>query len=159
MLVAAMNPTHKGDVSAGETGRREQERYLARLSGPLLDRVDIHVEAPAVAWKELSAKASGTTSAQMRDQVAAARTRQIARQGPTTPNSRLTGKQLDALAPLADAARSMLGQALTELGLSARAYDKIRRVSRTIADLDDAPTIDTAHVAEAVQYRLLDRRV
>jgi magnesium chelatase family protein len=159
MLVAAMNPTHKGDVSAGETGRRDQERYLSRLSGPLLDRIDLHVEAPGVAWKELSSKPTGTSSDQMREQVARSRARQIARQGPTTPNARLSGKQLDKLAPMSDAARSMLGQALTELGLSARAYDKIRRISRTIADLDGAEGIDSAHVAEAVQYRLLDRRV
>ncbi len=159
MLVAAMNPTPKGDMPAGEVGKRAMERYLERLSGPLLDRIDIHVEAPAVPWKELSRAPVGTSSAQMREQVGAARARQIARQGATTPNSRLSGKQLDSLAPFDDAARALLGQAMGELGLSARAYDKIRRVSRTLADLDGSDAIGSQHVGEAVGYRLLDRKV
>lgn len=159
MLVAAMNPTPKGDLPADEIGRRAMDRYLAKLSGPLIDRIDIHVEAPAVPWKQLSAAPVGTGSAQMRAAVLAARERQIARQGPTTPNSRLSGKQLDKVAPMSDEARTMLGQAITELGLSARAYDKVRRVSRTIADLAGSDAVGAEHVAEAVQYRLLDRKV
>jgi len=159
MMVAAMNPTPKGDMPAGEVGRRAMERYLERLSGPLLDRIDIHVEAPAVPWKELSRAPVGTSSAQMREQVATARRRQIQRQGATTPNARLSGKQLDTLAPFDEAARALLGQAMGELGLSARAYDKIRRVSRSIADLDGSEAIRSQHVGEAVAYRLLDRKV
>ncbi|HLO40450.1 MAG TPA: YifB family Mg chelatase-like AAA ATPase [Phycisphaerales bacterium] len=159
MLVAAMNPTPKGDVAPGEVGQRAMERYLSRLSGPLLDRIDIHVEAPAVPWKELSQAPRGTSSAQMREQTLRARARQHERQGQGTPNARLSGRQLDGFAPMDEAARSMLGRAMTELGLSARAYDKVRRVSRTIADLDDADTIAVQHVAEAIQYRLLDRKV
>jgi len=159
MLVAAMNPTHQGDRGAGESGKRDQERYLSRLSGPLLDRIDIHVEAPAVAWKELSSKPNGTSTGTMRKQVLEARRIQNERQGPTTPNSRLTGRQLDELAVMSEGATTMLGQSLTEMGLSARAYDKLRRISRTIADLDGSEGIETGHVAEAVQYRLLDRRV
>lgn len=172
MLVAAMNPTPKGDVPTDQIGHRAMERYLAKLSGPLIDRIDIHVEAPAVPWKQLSSgiqgaqggsgggggSPPGTSSEQMRAGVLAARQRQIARQGPTTPNSRLSGKQLDQLAPLDDAGRTLLGQAMTELGLSARAYDKIRRVSRTIADLAGAERVTSEHVGEAVQYRLLDRK-
>jgi magnesium chelatase family protein len=158
MLVAAMNPTPKGDMPAGEVGKREMERYLARLSGPLLDRIDVHVEAPAVHWRELAGKPTGATTEQMRDLTMRARERQHARQG-SLPNSRLSGKMLDKLAPLDEAALAMLGQAMTQLGLSARAYDKIRRVSRTIADLEAADAISLPHVAEAVQYRLLDRRV
>lgn len=161
MLVAAMNPTPKGDMPSDEGGRRAMERYLAKLSGPLVDRIDIHVEAPAVPFKQLSGRDGprGTSSAQMREQVLMARRKQIARQGEGKVNARLSGRELDKLAPMTDAARSILEQAMTELKLSARAYDKIRRVSRTIADLEGAETIDVAHVSEAVQYRLLDRRL
>jgi magnesium chelatase family protein len=158
MLVAAMNPTPKGDMPAGEVGKREMDRYLSRLSGPLLDRIDIHVEAPAVPWKSLSSAPSGTSTADMRRAVATARQRQLERQD-GIPNSRLSGKHLDRVAPLDAAAHTMLGQAMTEMGLSARAYDKIRRVARTIADLEGAPAITSGHIAEAVGYRLLDRKV
>lgn len=163
MLVAAMNPTPKGDVPRDEVGKRAMDRYLAKLSGPLVDRIDIHVEAPAVPWSQLSqglhaAGPRGTSSATMRGWVLAARERQNLRQGPTTPNARLSGRQLDELAKLNDDAKVLLGQAMTELGLSARAYDKIRRVSRTIADLAGSEAIDAGHVAEAISYRLLDRK-
>ena len=84
---------------------------------------------------------------------------QMDRQGATTPNARLSGKQLDKLAPLSEDTKTMLGQAMTELGLSARAYDKIRRVARTIADLGASEAITAEHVGEAISYRLLDRKV
>lgn len=160
-LLAAMNPTPKGDMPAGEVGKRAMDKYLAKLSGPLIDRIDMHVEAPAVPWKQLSDTKGprGTSSAQMREQVMAARARAAVRQGEGTPNARLSGRRLDTLAPMTEDARAMLGQAIGELGLSARAYDKIRRVSRTIADLVGADTITSEHVGEAVQYRLLDRKV
>ena len=165
MLVAAMNPTPKGSLPGRDDthGRREMDRYLSRLSGPLIDRIDIHVEAPAVAWHDLSAGAGnadrprGTSSEQIRARVTAAIERQRARQG-DTPNGLLRGKDLDRLAQMEPAALALLGQALTDLGLSARAYDKIRRVSRTIADIEGAEAIGVGHVSEAVQYRLLDRR-
>lgn len=159
MLVAAMNPTPKGDVARDAVGRAAQERYLSRISGPLIDRIDIHVEAPAVPFKQLAAAPRGTSSGAMRERVLAARARQIARQGPTTPNARLPGRRLDELAPLDDASRDLLGRAITELGLSARAYDKLRRIARTIADVEGHERISLAHVSEAVQYRLLDRKV
>lgn len=160
MLVAAMNPTPKGDVARDEVGKRAMDRYLARLSGPLIDRIDLHVEAPAVPWKDLADTRAprGSSTAQMRAVVLAARQAQAARQG-AVPNARLSGRRLDDLAPMDDDARALLGQAITELGLSARAYDKVRRVARTIADIDSAPRIALPHVAEAVQYRLLDRRL
>ncbi len=159
MLVAAMNPTPKGHLEPGEVGRRSMERYLSKISGPLLDRVDMHVEAPAVPFKELSAAPRGTSTAQMRARVLAARAVQAARQGATTTNSRLSGRQLDQWAALDGRAQTVLGQAMTEMGLSARAYDKIRRVARTIADLESSADVDMNHVAEAVQYRLLDRKI
>ncbi len=160
MLIAAMNPTQKGDLPTNEFGKRAMDRYLERLSGPLLDRIDIHVEAPAVPWKELSAgDKRGTSTATMREAVDKARARQTARQGAPTPNARLSGKQLDAMAVMDESALAMLGQAMTSLGLSARAYDKIRRVSRTIADMEESEAIQTHHVSEAVQYRLLDRKL
>ena len=164
MLVAAMNPTPKGDVPRDEVGKKAMDRYLSKISGPLIDRIDIHVEAPAVPWKELSAGLSdtrpkGTSSADMRAQVLAAREIQTKRQGVATPNARLSGKQLDKLAVLSEDARTVLGQAMTELGLSARAYDKIRRVARTIADLAGVEEIGVEQVGEAIGYRLLDRKV
>lgn len=161
MLVAAMNPTVKGTLPTTVEGRREMERYLARVSGPLIDRIDIHVEVPAVPWKQLAAtgKASrGTTSEMMREAVLRARRAQFNRQG-ATPNAHLSGEALDRAAPIDDDGRAILGQAMTELKLSARAYDKIRRLARTIADLEDAGAIRAAHVSEAVQYRLLDRQM
>ncbi|MBC7773618.1 MAG: ATP-binding protein [Pyrinomonadaceae bacterium] len=163
MLVAAMNPTPKGDIPNDEVSRRAMDRYLSKLSGPLIDRIDIHVEAPAVPWKQLSggsdpSQPRGTSSTQMREQVLQARERQSRRQGAAKPNSRLSGRELDKLAPMSDDARVMLGQAMTELGLSARAYDKIRRVSRTIADLEGSEELTSTHVGEAIQYRLLDRK-
>lgn len=158
MLVAAMNPTPRGDVSPGDVGRREMQRYLSRLSGPLLDRIDLHVEAPAVPWAELSKKATGTDTATMRAQVTSARERAVARQG-DRPNARLKGKELDVLMPLEHGAQTLLEQAMTQLGLSARAYDKIRRVALTISDVSGSEAVRPEHVGEAVQYRLLDRRL
>ncbi|MEM8757427.1 MAG: YifB family Mg chelatase-like AAA ATPase [Planctomycetota bacterium] len=157
MLVAALNPTPRGDLAPGESGRREMDRYLSKISGPLLDRIDLHIEAPRVPWTDLADAPRGTASAEMRDRVAAARERQRARQGRVL-NARLSGSTLDELAPLTDTARLLLRQAMTELGLSARAYDKVRRLSLTIADLDGADAVDAPQVAEAIQYRLLDRR-
>lgn len=174
MLIAAMNPTPKGDMPADEIGRRAMDRYLSRLSGPLIDRIDIHIEAPAVPFKQLSSAPRGTGSASMRDQVLCARQRQRSREvSKGLPNARLSGKMLDAVAPFTSEAQQMLAQAMTELGLSARAYDKIRRVSRTIADLEEETSaggegsvragasepIQAHHVSEAISYRLLDRKV
>ena len=158
MLVAAMNPTQGGSVGAGEEGQRAMERYLSRLSGPLLDRIDVHIEAPAVKWEELTRSARGTSTAAMREMTLRARAAQTARQG-AKPNARLSGRELDSLAGLTQSALSMLGRAMVEMGLSARAYDKIRRVARTIADIECEKGVGDAHVAEAVQYRLLDRKM
>jgi magnesium chelatase family protein len=159
MLVAAMNPTPQGDKPTDAFTQREMQRYLSRISRPLIDRIDIHVEVPAVPHKTLTRSPNGTSSAAMRSQVVAARKTQTERNGgPLHPNSSLTGRQLDRLAKLDDPSQDLLSQAMTELGLSARAYDKVRRLARTIADLDGSESIALHHVAEAIQYRLLDRQ-
>ncbi len=159
MLVAAMNPTPRGDVAPGQVGQREMERYLSRISGPLLDRVDIHIEAPAVSFRELSTAPTGTSTKDMKDQITKALSTMHDRSQQGVTNARLSGKSLDKAAVLDDSAMQLLGHAMNELGLSARAYDKIRRLARTIADLDESQAVTTDHVAEAIQYRLLDRRL
>jgi magnesium chelatase family protein len=149
-----------GEFASDETSQREMDRYLARISGPLIDRVDIHVEVPRVAYKQLAAEPVGTDSATMRENVLAARQIQRERTGSALgTNATLRGRELDRLAPLDDACSQLMEQAMTELNLSARAYDKVRRLARTIADVDRADPIQPHHVAEAIQYRLLDRKL
>ena len=158
MLVVAMNPTPKGDKPADAFGQREMDRYLAKLSGPLIDRIDIHVEVPKVPYQQLTGKRSGSTSADLRTQVLSAREIQQRRNGgPLKRNAVLSGRELDDHAQLDDAGKDVLKQAMTELGLSARAYDKVRRLARTISDLEQSEDIQLPHVAEAISYRLLDR--
>jgi magnesium chelatase family protein len=162
LLVAAMNPTARGDQLGGEQGVRDRRHYLARVSGPLLDRIDLHVEVGAVPFGELAGSGRGTDTATMATRVAGVRLRARVRQG-GRPNATLRGKDLDRLAVMEPAARDLLERALTQLGLSARAYDKIRRVARTVADLEEVAsgkevnTLGPRHVAEAIQYRQLDR--
>ena len=156
MLVAAMNPTRSGYDSADP---RAREKYLSKLSGPLLDRIDIHVEVPAVPYRELTGKHQGTSSAQMREQVTRARGVQQKRFKDQTTNASMNAKQMKAHCELSDSCLLLMKQAMDELGLSARAYDKVRRVARTIADIEGVERISEHHLAEAVQYRLLDRRL
>lgn len=155
MLVAAMNPTASGHNSSDPSKRN---KYLEKLSGPLLDRIDIHVEVPAVPYSELTGKRPGTSSMAMRAAVSKARQIQRGRFNNDTTNARMDSKQLNAHAHLSDTCLLLMKQAMDELGLSARAYDKVRRVARTIADLEGAEKISESHLAEAVQYRLLDRK-
>jgi magnesium chelatase family protein len=155
MLIAAMNPTARGFASDNP---RARDRYLDKLSGPLLDRIDIHVEVPAVPYPELTGKNRGTDSQTMRQRALAAREIQRKRFGNSTLNAHMSSKQLKSFCELSAGCLLLMKQAMNELGLSARAYDKVRRVARTIADMENASDIQEHHLAEAVQYRLLDRR-
>jgi len=130
------------------------QRYLSKISGPLLDRIDLHVEVPAVAYKELRGKDQGGTSADMRARVEAARAIQQQR---GFYNSRIPTRLLRKLCALDDAGERTLEMAVRRMGLSARAHDRILKVARTIADLDSAESVAAKHLAEAVQYRSLDR--
>jgi magnesium chelatase family protein len=166
MLVAAMNPCPCGYYTdpkrSCNCSPHSIERYMGRISGPLIDRVDIHVEVPPVAWKDLrSHGGDGLSSAEIRRQVVAARAvqqRRFAGNGAST-NATMSSRQVREYCRLDAQGESLLKRALTELGLSARAHDKILRVSRTIADLEEDERIAPHHVAEAVQYRRLDRKL
>ena len=131
-------------------------RYRSRISGPLLDRIDLHIEVPAVAIDDLSRAQGGERSSDIRKRVERARAKMMERQD--KPNSKLTSSQIERYCSLEEGAATILQSAITKLGLSARGYHRILKVARTIADLAGAEEIDAAHVAEAIQYRRLDRQ-
>ena len=137
------------------------EKYMGRLSGPLLDRIDLHVEVPAVPFDELTAKADGTSSARMGEQVTAARARQRERFGGDGRllNGRMTGRLIRKHCALDAEAEGVLKAAMEGLGLSARAHDRILRVARTVADLGGDDRVGAGHVAEAIGFRTLDRKL
>jgi magnesium chelatase family protein len=162
MLVAAMNPTPDGLGPAESTSTAAQiQRYRARLSGPLLDRIDLHVEAPALTVEELRHAAPGESSAAIRARIQAARDRQSRRFSgtPVRHNAGMGPKQIRAHCAIDRALGDLLQQAMEQLKLSARAYDRILKVARTIADLAGAETIAGPHLLEAIQYRSLDREM
>ncbi len=158
-LVAAMNPCPCG--YAGDTSGRcrctpdQIERYRGRISGPLLDRIDLHVEVPRLPHAELRAGASVESSAEVRRRVIASRDRQLARAG--KPNALLASREIENDCALTDGGQQLLERAVEKLGLSARGYHRILRVARTIADLASAESIADTHLAEAIGYRRLDR--
>ncbi len=166
MLVAAMNPCPCGYFTDPKRQCKCSptviERYLSRISGPLIDRIDIHIEVPPVPWRQLRGDSDGLSSEQMRQQVISARTVQRNRfdgDGSTTTNATMSSKQIRQFCKLDSAGETLLKQAMTELGLSARAHDKVLRIARTIADIEGVENIQSHHLAEAIQYRRLDRRL
>jgi magnesium chelatase family protein len=154
-LIAAMNPCPCGHLGSPLRACRCTPdavlRYQGRISGPLLDRIDLQVEVPAVAAQTLSAAADGEPSAQIAERVQRARERAWARQGCT--NAQLSGALVDAHCALDDAAVRFLQAAAARLGWSARSYHRVLRMARTVADLAGAASIQTSHLAEAIQYR------
>jgi magnesium chelatase family protein len=160
-LVAAMNPCpcgHLGDAAA--TCRCTPERvdaYRGRISGPLLDRIDLHVEVPRVAHTELGQGSTAEASAIVARRVAAARELQVRRQ--RCANHRLDGRDVLELVRANAASVDLLTAAMQRLSLSARAFHRVLRVARTIADLAGSETVRVEHVAEAITFRQLDRRV
>lgn len=164
MLVAAMNPCPCGYY--GHTRRKctcsdnAIHKYLGRVSGPLLDRIDIHVEVPAVEYDELSSYSGAEPSAKIKERVDKARAIQTERFEGTAVvcNARMTSDLLRKVCVTDDKADEVLKKAFDKLGLSARAYDRVLKVARTIADLEDSEIIRAEHVLEAVQYRTLDKK-
>jgi magnesium chelatase family protein len=165
VLVSAMNPCPCGYLGDAKHECRctptQIQRYRARISGPLLDRIDLHIEAPALSLTELRSETPGESSAVMRARVQAARVRQLRRFSGTriTSNARMTHAQIRKHCTIDAALGDLLQQAMEQLHLSARAYDRILKVSRTIADLAGSVKIESPHLLEAIQYRSLDRTV
>lgn len=166
MLAAAMNPCPCGyftDPSKDCTCTPPQiQRYMAKISGPLLDRIDIHIEVPAVKFKELSSKGDSEHSAAIRERVIAAREIQLKRFKEIKHiynNGDMGSKEVRMYCKLDSTGEELLKMAMTKLGFSARAYDRILKVSRTIADLEKSDNIQPQHLSEAIQYRSLDREL
>ncbi len=164
MLVASMNPSPGGYFNDPDapvsSSPAEMQRYLGKISGPLLDRIDIHIEVTPVPFDKLSDKRKGESSVEIRKRVTAARALQTARFSASNTvhyNAQMTTKQITEYCKLNDASIQLLKTAMERLNLSARAYDRILKVSRTIADLEASKTINQSHISEAIQYRSLDR--
>lgn len=164
MLVASMNPSPSGYFNDPDapmsSSPAEMQRYLSKISGPLLDRIDIHIEVNPVPFEKLSEERLGEPSKTIRERVTKARELQSTRFldiGNVHYNAQMSVKQIRKFCDLSDESKSLLKNAMERLNLSARAYDRILKVSRTIADLDASDDILTNHISEAIQYRSLDR--
>jgi magnesium chelatase family protein len=165
MLVAAMNPCPCGYFTDPKKECHctpfQIQRYLSKISGPLLDRIDIHLEVPRLNLEHLTNKRAGEPSSEIRKRVDKARLLQKERykNDPVNFNSRLESKELEKYCVMDKEGEELLKLAILELGISARAYDKILKISRTIADLDGKEIIEAHHVSEAISYRSLDRNL
>src|SRR6059036_3347713 len=163
MLVAAMNPTPDGKMpTESRSSPHEIQKYLGRVSGPLLDRIDLHVEVPQVQFQEITGGTKGEPSAAVRERVVAARQRQLERfkaKPKITCNARMGSRELKSYCALTEATMELLKFAMSDLNLSARAYDRILKVARTIADLAGVEQISSDHISEAIQFRSLDRQL
>ncbi|MDR1303952.1 MAG: YifB family Mg chelatase-like AAA ATPase [Verrucomicrobiales bacterium] len=164
MFVAAMNPTPTGsggDARQGRVSASAVRRYLNKISGPLLDRIDLHVEVPALPHEQMLAAPTGETSPQIRRRVEDCRAVQHRRFAGKAIwcNAQMSPRQLRAHVPLDEECRALLRYAMNDLQLSARAYDRILKVARTIADLAGREQVSAEHLSEAVQYRTLDRQI
>jgi magnesium chelatase family protein len=164
MLVAAMNPCQCGYFGDSHHSCRctpqQIRQYQGRISGPLLDRIDIHIEVPSVRYRELTARETGEPSAAIKARIERARELQKRRFTgvETLFNARMSDRQVRSVCPLDEESRQLIEMAIDRLGLSARAHTRILKVARTIADLENVSAIHSSHVAEAIQYRNLDRR-
>jgi magnesium chelatase family protein len=165
MLVCSMNPCPCGFLTDPKkechcTPPRIQ-KYLSKISGPLLDRIDIHIEVPPVKYKELSDESSCEKSETIKQRVMAARGIQLARlkYDGIFSNSQMSHKLIRKYCRLDEPSQNLLKTAITEMGFSARCYDKILKVSRTIADLEGKENINSDHISEAIQYRSLDKNM
>ena len=162
MLVASMNPSPSGyfmDDPNNTSSLSEMQRYMNKISGPLLDRIDLHIEVNPVPFDDLSQERKGEKSNVIRDRVMKARNLQTTRFSNSNVhyNSQMGPKELDAFCELDDVSKNLIKIVMERLNLSARAYDRIIRVGRTIADLDNSDKILPKHISEAIQYRSLDR--
>ena len=165
MLVAAMNPCPCGFL--GDPKREctctylQINRYRSKISGPLMDRIDLHLDVPSVPYKDLSSLKAGASSQDLAERVAAAREKQVERFKGTKihTNAQMNTRQIKKHCRIDDESGSLLEKAMDRFGLSARAHARILKISRTIADLEGAPDIQSHHVAEAIQYRTLDRKM
>ncbi len=162
MLIASMNPSPSGyfpDDPNNTSSSFEMQRYMSKISGPLLDRIDIHIEVQKVEFNQLSDKRKGENSLTIRDRVLKAREIQAERYAELeiNYNAQMGPKEIEAYCALDESSMTLIKNAMEKLNLSARAYDRILKVSRTIADLEESQNIQPPHVAEAIQYRSLDR--
>ena len=164
MLVASMNPCPCGYFNHPERrctcGPGQVQKYLGRISGPLLDRIDLHIEVVPVPIGKLNESPQGESSAEIRKRVVAARqiqSRRFSRSKKVHCNAQMTPKMLETYAKPDEQGQQILKMAMDRLGLSARAYDRILKVARTIADLANSENVKADHISEAIQYRSLDR--